>query len=370
MDLINLERIKRMLHEAKSANTSKIVEGHHKIKRMKIILLIMIFLFSIAVMVISIQTGVFAISFKDIITIIMAQISNKPLDVDERIINIVINIRLPRVIMGSLVGAGLGVAGALMQTLLMNSMASPFTLGISSGAGLGASLSIIYGFSLFGLKGKMATVSNAFVFAILVSLIILLIAQIRNQSHQDLVLAGIAFMNLFSAVVTLLTYFADVYASKEVMYWQVGTLGKADWQAIMYILIALIIALPYIFIKTDALNKMAMGDEVAESLGVEAKSLRMRLMFIMSLMVGTITAFTGVISFIGLVVPHIVRLLLGSDNKYLIPGSALGGILLLVAADTLALNLIAPKVLPVGVLTAFIGSPVFLMMIFKSKMRR
>ncbi len=352
------------------SNKKTLIEDYKRDNKYKTIFLLFLFISTVIASLYSIRSGVLKIPLKDIIHIIISSIRSKGSNnIDDVVSNIIINIRLPRVVMGILVGVGLGASGALMQTILMNPMASPYTLGISSGAGLGASLAIIYGFSPFGLTGELLTISNAFLFAMAASILILVIARIRNNSHQDLILAGIALMNFFNAIVTLITYFADVYSSKELMYWQVGSLGKADWISISYVGVILLLTLPYIISKTSDLNKMALGDEVAESLGTDAKKLRIKLMLVLSLLVGGITAFTGMIGFIGLVVPHLIRLILGSNNKFLIAGSALGGALLLILADSIALNIIAPKVLPVGVLTAFIGSPVFLIMIFKNRRR-
>lgn len=318
-------------------------------------------------MLVAISIGAIAIPFGDVVGTLTGYFFGQGMAIDENYGNIIMNVRLPRVMSGLVVGMSLGVAGAVMQTVLQNPMASPYTLGISSGAGLGASLAIIYNISLFGLTGEYMIVGNAFALALTVSLLILLIARIKGNTPQNLILAGIALMNLFNAVTTLITYFADVYSTKEIMYWQVGSLGKADWNSFRFIAIAVVLVFPYLWYKANDLNRMAMGDEVAKSMGVNVARTRLYLMIAVSLLVASVTAFTGMISFIGLVIPHLVRIAIGSDNRFLIPCSAIGGAVLLIIADTVALNIIAPKVLPVGVLTAFIGSPLFIYLILKNK---
>lgn len=288
---------------------------------------------------------------------------------DKGLSNIIIQVRLSRILSALVVGMSLGVGGLIMQLILQNPMASPFTLGISSGAGLGAALAILFPLPILAFAGKYTIVIYAFVFATSVSFLILFIAKWQGNTPRNLILAGIAIMNFFKAFTTLLTYFADVYATRDIIFWQVGSLGKSDWESLIIMSIIFIIIFPILFLKSDAINKMALGDEVARSFGVEVKRTRYVLMIAVSLLVASVTAFTGMISFVGLVVPHLMRMVLGNDSRYLIPASALGGALLLIIADIIALNIIAPVVLPVGVLTAFIGSPLFIYMIIKQKRR-
>lgn len=283
--------------------------------------------------------------------------------------SIVIEVRLVRILTALVVGMSLGVSGLIMQLILQNPMASPFTLGVSSGAGLGAAIAILYPLNFLPVPGEYQIVVCAFFVSTTVSFLILFIARWQGNTPRNLILAGIALMSFFKACTTLLTYFADVYATREIIFWQVGSLGKAEWSSLLIMTIALIIVFPLLVWKADTLNKMALGDEVARSFGVEVKKTRYTLMILVSLLVSVVTSFTGMISFIGLVVPHVMRMIMGSDSRFLIPASALGGGLLLIVADTIALNVISPIILPVGVLTAFIGSPLFVYMIIKQKRR-
>lgn len=315
---------------------------------------------------IGLSIGVMDVSIKEIGSVLVEAIRGLP-PADKGLTNIIIQVRLSRLLSALVVGMSLGVGGLIMQLILQNPMASPFTLGISSGAGLGAALAILFPLPFLGFTGKYIIVAYAFVFAIGVSFLILFIAKWQGNTPRNLILAGIAIMNFFKAFTTLLTYFADVYASREIIFWQVGSLGKSDWESLTFMAVIFILVFPLLFFKADAINKMALGDEVAKSFGVDVKRTRYVLMIAVSLLVASVTAFTGMISFVGLVVPHLMRMVLGSDSRYLIPASALGGGLLLIIADTIALNIIAPIVLPVGVLTAFIGSPLFIYMIIKQK---
>ena len=283
--------------------------------------------------------------------------------------SIIIEVRLVRILTALVVGMSLGVGGLIMQLILQNPMASPFTLGVSSGAGLGAAIAILYPLNFLPIPGKYQIVVSAFVFSTAVSFLILFIAKWQGNTPRNLILAGIALMSFLKACTTLLTYFADVYATREIIFWQVGSLGKAEWSSLWMMAIAFVLIFPLIVRKADTLNKMALGDEVAKSFGVEVKKTRYLLMVLVSLLVSVVTAFTGMISFVGLVVPHVMRMIMGADSRFLIPASALGGGLLLIVADIIALNVIAPTILPVGVLTAFIGSPLFVYMIIKQKRR-
>jgi iron complex transport system permease protein len=282
------------------------IHKYEKRVRKQIISLIVLVLMLIASMIIAVSIGAIQIPFEDVIKTLVANITSQENLVDSYYNNIIINIRLPRILSGLVVGMALGVAGAIMQTVLQNPMASPYTLGISSGAGLGASLAIIYDFSVFGLTGKYMVVGNAFAFALLVNFLILFIARIKGNTPQNLILAGIALMNLFNAITTLITYFADVYSTKDIMYWQVGSLGKADWESFKFIALIFLLVIPFLCYKANDLNRISMGDEVAKSMGVNVARTRLFLMAAVSLLVASVTAFTGMISFIGLVVPHLV----------------------------------------------------------------
>jgi iron complex transport system permease protein len=278
---------------------------------------------------------------------------------------VVWGLRLPRIFLGIIAGIGLGLAGAVMQAILRNPLASPYTLGISSGAGFGASLAILAGAGLVG--GKYLIVGNAFVFALLVSFIILALSSRKGATPETMILAGIAMMYLFGAMTTILQYFGDAEAVKEAVFWMVGDLNRASWPIVTIILGVLACCVPLLMLKSWDLNVMGAGDETAKSLGVNVKRTRVITMVLSTFLVATIVCFTGTIGFIGLVAPHMTRLAIGGDNKYVLPVSGLLGAVILISADLVARRLIAPVILPVGAVTAFMGAPLFLYLIMRRR---
>ncbi len=275
------------------------------------------------------------------------------------------NLRLPRIFLGIIAGIGLGLAGAVMQAILRNPLASPYTLGISSGAGFGASLAILAGAGIVG--GKYLIIGNAFVFALLVSFIILALSSRKGATPETMILAGIAMMYLFGAMTTILQYFGEAEAVKEAVFWMVGDLHRASWPVVTIILGVLACCAPLLMMKSWDLNVMGAGDETAKSLGVNVKRTRVITMVVSTLLVATIVCFTGTIGFIGLVAPHMTRLAIGGDNRYVLPVSGLLGAVILTSADLVARMIIAPVILPVGAVTAFMGAPLFLYLIMRRR---
>jgi iron complex transport system permease protein len=273
--------------------------------------------------------------------------------------------RLPRLLMGLAAGFNLAIAGAVMQPVLRNPLASPFTLGISAGAGFGAALAIIGGKGFGG--GVFFVVINAFVFSLLTALLILGMSRYKGASPGNMVLAGIALSYLFSAGTTVMQYFADSWAVTEVVFWMVGSLGKSTWNNLVFMLPVMLICIPYLLLKTQDLNVMNTGDDVAASLGANVRWSRIMILMAASLLTATTICFTGAIGFIGLVAPHMARMILGGDNRFVVPAAGLVGALLLSGSDLVAMNIIPPTVIPIGVMTAFMGVPLFLYLIMKNR---
>ena len=274
-------------------------------------------------------------------------------------------LRLPRILMGILAGTGLGVAGSIIQGTLRNPLASPYTLGISSGAGFGASLAILAGSGFAG--GQYLVIGSAFIFALISSFIIIGLASCRGATPETMILAGIAMTCLFGSATTILQYFGDAEAVKEAVFWMVGDLGRASWKKLSMVCVVLAACLPLLLWKSWDLNVIGGGDDSAHSLGINVKRTRIYLMIVSTLMVASVVCFTGTIGFIGLVAPHIVRMIIGGDNRFLVPASGLLGAVLLVVSDTMARRIIAPVILPVGTLTAFLGVPLFLYLIMRKR---
>lgn len=275
--------------------------------------------------------------------------------------------RVPRAVAGLAVGAGLGVCGAAMQSSMKNPLADPYTTGISSGAALGATLMLTTGLCLVPfLSGETAIIVNAFLFALIPSGIIIFISVFRKTSPTSMILTGVAVMYVFSATTSLLMLYAVPEDLAEAYIWTVGTLGKATWDNIGFLIAAALFGMCALQIFAKKLNILALSDESAVGLGVNAKRTRVVVLVIVSTVTAILVSFTGTIGFVGLVAPHMVRIFIGSDNRYLIPASAAFGAMLLLVADCIA-KVAGSAGLPVGVITALIGGPLFLMLLMKQR---
>ncbi|MDH7593863.1 MAG: iron ABC transporter permease [Methanomicrobiales archaeon] len=278
---------------------------------------------------------------------------------------VVWELRLHRVIFSMLAGFGLGIAGAVMQGVLKNPLASPFTLGISSAATFGAALAMVLGLGM--AQGEYLVILNAFVFSLLATAGIYSLSRYRGISAESMVLAGIALMYLFSALTSFLQYIGSREQLAEVVFWMFGSLQRTSWLKTGILALALAVVVPYLVYRAWDLNAISQGDQVAASLGVRVERTRTEQMFIASLITASIIAFTGTIGFIGLVAPHITRLAIGGDHRFLLPGAGMVGSVLLLGADSLARTILAPVILPVGIMTAFIGIPFFLYLFVRSR---
>jgi iron complex transport system permease protein len=273
---------------------------------------------------------------------------------------VVWDIRLHRILFAIAAGFGLAIAGTVMQGILRNPLASPFTLGIASAASCGASVAIVLFGSIAFLSGSMFVVILAFLFSMLASFGIYAMARQKGLDSSSMILAGIAIMYLFSAVTSLLQYFGTSDQAAAVVYWMFGSLAQTTWMKLGIVSVVLLILTPYVIYRAWDLNALAEGDEIAKSIGVPVERSMTIFMFIASVITAVIIAFTGTIGFIGLVAPHITRMITGSDHRILIPASGLVGAVILLGADNLSRIIIYPAVIPVGIMTAFLGVPFFL----------
>ena len=278
---------------------------------------------------------------------------------------IIWGLRLHRIILAIISGIGLAIAGAVMQGILKNPLASPFTLGISSAAGFGAALAIVMGAGFVG--GQWLIVGNAFIFTILASLAVYGLAKYKGITPETMILAGIAIMYLFSALTSFLQYVGHSEQVQVVVFWLMGSLGRSSWDKVGIVSAVIAVCFPYILLKSWDINAMGAGDETAKSLGVNVEKTRVICMILVSFITASVICFTGTIGFIGLVSPHITRMVIGGDNRYLLPASGLAGGLLLLAADTVARTILAPVILPVGIMTAFLGVPFFVYLFMRRK---
>jgi iron complex transport system permease protein len=280
---------------------------------------------------------------------------------------IVWEIRLPMALMAVVVGASLAIAGAEMQTILNNPLASPFTLGISAAASFGAALAFVTGISVVPLAGIFLVTANAFVFAMLASLLIYFISSLRGASVETMVLLGIAQVFLYSALLALLQYIANEQALQQVVFWTMGSLAKASWPKIGLATAVLALTLPLFVLHVWKLTALRLGDEKAKSLGVNVERLRLNVLIAVSLLAATAVSFVGAIGFVGLVGPHVARMLVGEDQRYFLPTSALAGALLLSITAIVSKSIVPGVLVPIGIITSLVGVPFFLGLILTKR---
>ncbi|MBR7006147.1 MAG: iron ABC transporter permease [Candidatus Methanomethylophilaceae archaeon] len=279
----------------------------------------------------------------------------------------IFTIRMPRVLGGLIAGMSLGVAGAAMQSMMKNPLADPYTTGISSGASFGATLALGLGLTFAGIGGSLGLVLFAFVFSLVPAAVIILVSSMRSTSAATMILAGIAVMYLFNACTTLIKLGLSDASLSAVFQWSIGDLSSVTWTGCEIMAGFTVVGTLVLIMMSKKLNILITGDKNATALGLDAHKLRLILLVLISLMAASVVCFTGIIGFIGLVSPHIIRMFLGSDNRYLIPASAAFGAVLLMVSDLIARVILAPTFLPVGVITSFIGGPIFLYLLVKQR---
>ncbi|WP_336995686.1 FecCD family ABC transporter permease [Leclercia sp. UBA7405] len=284
---------------------------------------------------------------------------------DDALRQIWFTIRLPRVLLALVIGGSLALAGCVMQGLFRNPLADPGLLGISSGAALAVALWVVLPLSLPALLMLYAPMLAAFVGALAATGVIFILSQQRDSSLSRLLLVGIAINALCGAAVGVLSWVSNDAQLRQLSLWGMGSLGQAQWSTLLAITSLMIPTVLIICRLASALNVLQLGDEEAHYLGIEVRMVQRILLLCSALLVAAAVAVSGVIGFIGLVVPHLLRMWLGSDHRAVIPGSVLAGALLLLIADTAARTLVAPAEMPVGLLTSLLGAPWFLWLIFR-----
>jgi len=273
-------------------------------------------------------------------------------------------LRLPRVALAAEIGAGLAVSGGVFQALLRNPLAEPYVLGVSSGAAVGAVSAMVLGITAGSV---VALPLSAFGGALLAMVLVLALAGVggRGMDTRVLLLAGVVIGAFFNAVILLVINFADVETFRAALLWIMGSFSGASPEGVLAVSVYLVPALLGLILLARPLNLLSVGEQSAFHLGVDVARFKVILYIGTSLVVGVCVAGAGAIGFVGLVVPHALRLMGGSDHRWLLPGSALTGALFMVGADTLARTVVAPAELPVGVVTALVGVPVFLWLLVK-----
>ncbi|MCW4456498.1 iron ABC transporter permease [Flavobacterium sp. MXW15] len=278
---------------------------------------------------------------------------------------IVWQVRLPYAVMAVLVGAALSLAGAEMQTILNNPLASPFTLGVSSAASFGAALAIVVGIGVPFLPADWMVPINAFLCAFGSVLLLQLMARRRSAGVETVVLLGIALVFAFNALVAFVQFVSSQEALQQLVFWSMGSLSRATWGNTGVLGVALLLVVPFSLRAAGRLTSLRLGEDRARSFGVDVGRLRFLALLRVSVLAATSVAFVGTIGFIGLVGPHVARLLLGEDHRFLLPASLLSGALIMSLASVASKVLVPGVLMPVGIVTAIVGVPVFLFLIFR-----
>lgn len=291
----------------------------------------------------------------------------KPHSVDPATSVIVWNLRLPVALMAVVVGASLSIAGAEMQTILDNPLASPYTLGVSAAAGFGAALVLVLGAGIIPCGKDFMVPINAFFFAMLTCLLIYAIAKRSKLSSETMVLAGVAILFLFQSATALLQYVASEQQLQSVVFWLYGNLFRTTWLKLAIVVAILIVTVPVLAKDAWKLTAMRLGDEKAKSLGVNVERLRLKVFIWVSILIGAAVCFVGTIGFIGLAGSHIARMLVGEDQRFFLPTSALAGAVLLSAASAVCKLIIPGAIIPIGIVTSFIGVPFFIALTLKRR---
>lgn len=337
----------------------KLHQAYGRILRKRLAICAVLGLLLIASLIadIALGTSTFAIG-----QVLQAIFQPDVLDPDSRVI--IQELRLPYALMAVLVGVALSLAGAEMQTILNNPLASPFTLGVSSAASLGAALAIVLDIGLPGVPSTWLVTGNAFVFAFASVLLLQAVASFTG-GVQTLVLFGIALVFSFNAMVAMLQYVASADALQQLVFWSMGSLTRASWEAVQTLGLVVLLVLPFSLRSAWQMTTLRLGDERAATLGIDVNRLRFFALLRISLLAATAVAFVGTIGFIGLVGPHIARMLIGEDHRFFLPVSAMVGALVMSLAAIVSKQLIPGVILPVGIVTALVGVPLFMSLIFK-----
>lgn len=349
-------------------NDGQIPPEYAKLIRRKTLFIIAGCIVTAAVLTTSIGMGPVSISIIETIKTLLGETVSKRFDI------IIWNIRLPQALTAIVAGAGLSVSGAVMQAILRNSLGSPFTLGISHAAAFGAAISIMVlnlgtmsssNVGAISINSPYLTTAVSFSFSLIATFVIIAISRLRRVTPEVMVLTGVALGALFTAGTMFLQYFADDVQLAAMVFWTFGDVARATWTELGIMSAVTLIAYIWFTLNRWNFNAIEAGDETAKGLGVKVERVRITGMLLSSLVTAVIVSFLGIIGFVGLVCPHMVRRMIGDDYRFLLPGSLLLGGALLLTADTAARLMLAPNVLPVSVLTAFLGAPMFIWLIIK-----
>lgn len=353
-------------------NINHLFPEYSKYIQRKIIFIVILFILSTGLFIAAISLGAVNIP----ISSVMASLFGLKSIPEVR--NIIFNIRLPHAVAALIAGGGLAISGAVMQSVLRNPLGSPFTLGISQAGAFGAAIAIMLmgtGIMQSTQVGAITvtnpyfTVAFSFAACMVSALIIIFIARLYNTTPDVMILCGVALGSLFSAATMFLQYFADDVQLAAIVFWSFGDVGRAGWREVGIMSFFVLPGTLFFIMNRWNYNAIEAGDEIARGLGVKVGMVRLSGMVIASVITASIVSFLGIIAFVGLIGPHIVRRVIGDDYRFVIPASFLCGVSLLLASDIAARLMLKPHVLPVAVLTSFIGGPAFIYLLLNKKVK-
>lgn len=343
----------------------------HKQSSFSIIFIILL-VAVVATVVISVSIGQVSIPFQQSFQILIHQLTGCQIGdasdlVNSMFVDIIWQIRFPRVLLAMIVGAGLALCGVVMQASVQNPLADPYILGISSGGALGATFSIMLGFGAGGMLGEFGVATWAFIGALSAAALVLALASIGGKtSSVKLVLAGTVINALCSASSNFIIYFAkNSEGIRSVSFWTMGSLASAEWDTLPLVSAVVIAAIIFFLFQSRVMNTMLMGEETAITLGVNLNFYRRLYMVISSVVTGVLVSSCGIIGFVGLIIPHIVRSIVGSDHKRLVPAAILFGGLFMMWTDIFARTVIPNGEMPIGIVTSLFGAPVFMYILIR-----
>lgn len=348
--------------EPREKSGAGVLDAYAAIVRRRVTTLLIVSLLMFVAFIVDLSTGPSALGLRDALGGIFA-----PETLDRSTAVIIWEVRLPQALMALLVGAALSLAGAEMQTILNNPMASPFTLGMSSAATLGAALAIVLGIGIPGVPESWIISINAFLFAFASVLLLSALAQTRSQGGETIVLFGIALFFTFNALVALTQFVASEQTLQQLVFWTMGSLTRATIDKSAVLAAVLAVVMPFSLLSAWRLTALRLGQERARSFGVNVSRLRFAGLLRASLLTGSAVAFVGTIAFVGLVGPHIARMLIGEDHRFFLPASALCGALVMSIASCASKSILPGIVLPIGLVTSLIGVPFFLALILNRR---
>ncbi|MCI1933033.1 MAG: iron ABC transporter permease [Ancrocorticia sp.] len=334
--------------------------GQTRTRRRRITYAVLVVLLIVAIFT-SAALGQYNVSFSDVARAIGAKLSLSASPSDAVVMSTLWSIRFPRIALGLLVGAALAVAGAVMQAVFSNPLAEPGIVGVSSGASVGASLAMVYApAALGGYSVPLA----AFASGLAAAATVYMLSRSGGKAEVlTLVLTGIAVTAVCSALTSIATYVAPTTARDQIVFWQMGSLNGAMWSHVGNVAVVVVVSLLRIVWLAPRLDMLALGEQAAGHVGVNVQAVRLWAIALAALLTAAAVSYAGVIAFVGLIVPHILRLIMGPLNRYLIPAAMLGGALLLTVADIAARNLIPYADLPIGIFTALVGGPTFFILL-------